>query len=75
MTKLFRPEQCPKCRHNNDNIACMNSLCDTLPGETYHYRSRQDWTIFKGTTNRKCGCFHPKDKSDVPDKMQGDKQK
>jgi len=55
--KKYREQQCPTCRFNNSNFACMNSkaIYQRVTG------SHVDWSPFEGVTNRKCDRYEKKE--------------
>jgi len=61
MTKKFRPNQCPTCRSNNSDIACMNAFTYVVAGGMGEKRS--DWSPFEGITDRKCNRYTKKEGS------------
>ena len=62
MTKLFSETSCPDCHYNKDNFACMNSDVACRPSE-WERRTRPivGFTVFKGTTTKKCHKRRAKD--------------
>jgi len=61
MTHKFHELDCPDCRFNNDNFACMNSQVALRPSE-WEKRNMPmaGFTQFKGTTKKRCHKKYPK---------------